>query len=721
VKLGREPFLYVSQARHLILCAHLSFLRDETTFTAHVLPFLARAKVVSSASVGDHASGLSAKSHGNCVSSRGCEALGMTPGELAQPAFPLARVSRRLALLFGTVILFALLAQAQPDSVVSYKVQLDFGQRLVGFDTCDEPPWDIIVIERAFQLKRSPMNATLYLHLYSIDRCAAYFSVYVNGFILAEKVRVKELSKAPSEGEPWDVYLPLSIPTTYLRDSENTVRIVLLRECGWVIYSIWWCGARCFYLYNDSYVELVYRAVKVLFDCKPRVCGEVDATVSDPLGLVQNIRLTRIPGAISVAEGASVNFTVRDKIEAGLTRWLFRGYEKAESESTMSVVAVYDTYHYVSVSTPVSRASGGGWYEANSTVTVAVADTVVELPNGTRLVFAGWRGSLNSSSPSVQLKVDSPKVLTALWVREYYVSASPPLSGCSGWYREGSPLGCEIPEVIRYGNGSRDVLREVYLNSKAAGRKPQVAVRGPLEVRAEYVRQYLVGVSALAYVGPLAIPTEIPLAGGGWYDAGSAASVKAPREARLLLLPLVFEKWEGDLESSREAVSFAVDSPKRLVAVARARYARWLPALLKKLKSLVIDIKLRSLEKKEGKIPSKELREEAASKQVGEIMEPMVENVVRNIENFCNWLEGRGEASGLEVLAQLKKQVEGPLTSLERYFKGVKRYEEIVRGVDVWVAKLEVKGRGKMSGEEVRALAGDAHLWAVDCRNLHYV
>jgi hypothetical protein len=66
----------------------------------------------------------------------------MTPGKLAQPAFTLARVSRRLALLFGTMILFALLAQAQPDGVVPYKVQLDFGQRLVGFDTCDEPPWD---------------------------------------------------------------------------------------------------------------------------------------------------------------------------------------------------------------------------------------------------------------------------------------------------------------------------------------------------------------------------------------------------------------------------------------------------------------------------------------------------------------------------------------------------------------------------------------------------
>jgi hypothetical protein len=628
------------------------------------------------------------------------------------------------------------LARAQPTSIITYRVQLDFGQRFVGFDTCDQPAWNVTVVEGSFQLKRLPANTTLYLHLYSIDRCAAYFSVYVNDFIIARGTRLEDLPEAPSEGKPWDVYLPLRVPANYLREGRNTVRIVLLRGCGWVVKPIWWCGARSFYLYNDSYVELAYRAVKVVFDCKPRVCGEVNVTVSDPFGFEQTTRLTSIPSAVTVAEGASANFAVKDEVETGSTRWLLRGYEKSETGSTVSVVAVYDTYYYVSVSTPVGRASGEGWYAANSTATVAVADTVVELPNGTRYVFAGWRGSLNSSSPSVQLKVDSPKVLTALWVREYYVSASPPLSGCSGWYKEGTPLSCEVPEVIQYGNGSRDVLREVYLNSKPAGRKPQLAVKGPLEVRAEYVRQYLVEASALAYVGPIAVSADVPLTGGGWYDAGSRVTVKAPREAWLLLLPLVFERWEGDLEIDRETASLVVDAPKRLVAVYRvppsvltvvlmlltgvplayllARLlARQLPKPPEEFKE--IDEKLKSLEKREGKVPKDELREEAAR-----IMEPMVENVARNVENFCDWLKRTGEASGLEVLTQLKKQVEGPLTSLRPYFEGVERYEEIVRGVSSWIARLEVKGRERMSADEVRALAEDARLWAIDCSNLHY-
>jgi hypothetical protein len=619
------------------------------------------------------------------------------------------------------------LAQAQPAGVVLYRVQLDFGRRRVGFDTCDQPQQSIIAVEMPFRLKRLPANATLYLHLFSIDRCAAYFSAYVNDFIIAEAIRLKSLPEAPDEGKPWDVYLPLRIPVNYLKEGENTLRIVLLRKCGWIAEPIWWCGARSFYLYNDSYVELAYRAVKVLFDCKPRVCGEVNVTVSDPLGLVQTVKLTSVPGAISVAEGSSVNFAVKGEIEAGSTRWLFRNYESTETDSTVTVAAIYDTYYYVSVSTPVSRALGDGWYKANSTATVAVSDTVVELPNGTRFTFTGWRGSLNSSSPSVQLKVDSPKELTALWVREYYVSASQPLEGCSGWYREGS-LGCEVPEVIQYGNGSRDLLREVYLNSKPAGRKTQVVIRGPLVVSAKYVRQYLVNVSALAYLGPLAIPADLHLTGGGWYDAGSAVSVKAPKEA-WFLLPLKFEKWEGDLESEQETVSFTVDSPKRLVAVYRVPppILRALAALLaapllayllarhlpKPPKTGGIDKKLEMLEKRKG--PVEELRAEAVK-----IMGPMVENVARNIESFCDWLGERGEVSGLEVLEQLKKRVEGPLTSLERYFEGVERYEEIMRGVESWIAELEVKGRGGMSKDEVSRLVEDARLWAVDCRNLHY-
>jgi hypothetical protein len=141
--------------------------------------------------------------------------------------------------------------------------------------------------------------------------------------------------------------------------------------------------------------------------------------------------------------------------------------------------------------------------------------------------------------------------------------------------------------------------------------------------------------------------------------------------------------------------------------------ARQLPKPPEEFKE--IDEKLKSLEKREGKVPKDELREEAAR-----IMEPMVENVARNVENFCDWLKRTGEASGLEVLTQLKKQVEGPLTSLRPYFEGVERYEEIVRGVSNWIARLEVKGRERMSADEVRALAEDARLWAVDCSNLHY-
>jgi hypothetical protein len=616
-----------------------------------------------------------------------------------------SRAAQATALLLSIILLLAVseqLAQAQPTK--TYRVQLGFRQRLLGFDTCEQPPQNTIIVEKVFQLKLLPANATLYLHLYSVDQCAAYFSVYVNDYIIADHVHL---------GQEGDVYLPLRIPVNYLREGENTVRIVLLRECHKECFLIWcWlCGVKHFYLYNDSFIELVYRAATVTFDCRPRVCREFSVTVIEPLGSVQTTRLTGVPVEMAIPEKADVNFTVKPReVEAGPTRWLLRGYETKKSGLNAMVVAVYTTYHYVNVSTAVSRALGGGWYEANSTATVSIADTVVELPNRTRFVFTGWQGSLNSSSPSVQLKVDSPKELTALWAREYYVVAGAPLTGCSGWYREGSLLSCEIPEVIQHSSGSREVLREVYLNSKPAGRKPQVVVREPLNVSAEYVGQYLVNTSTLVYLGPFAISAELPVAGGGWYDAGNSASVKASREAMLLLFPLVFERWLGDLQSDQETISFTVDSPKHLVAIYRVP-SYILGGLLALLVAVPVVYHLTP------RLPTLLLSLVARAKTL---------SVSRNIRSFHKWLEQckrlNAEVSSSEALRRLEDKVERPLESLKSYFGGVKRYEEIRQEVAYWHGILEwaKKWEKKLTKEELVKLVERAKIWEVECKNLHH-
>jgi subtilisin family serine protease len=70
----------------------------------------------------------------------------------------------------------------------------------------------------------------------------------------------------------------------------------------------------------------------------------------------------------------------------------------------------YKLQFYLQVTSAYGYATGGGWYDANST-----AEAIV-VPQSTQgHVFEGWIGAASSSSPTVDVKMDSSKVLIATW------------------------------------------------------------------------------------------------------------------------------------------------------------------------------------------------------------------------------------------------------------------------------------------------------------------
>jgi subtilisin family serine protease len=79
-----------------------------------------------------------------------------------------------------------------------------------------------------------------------------------------------------------------------------------------------------------------------------------------------------------------------------------------------SRVFQYRLQYLLVVNSQYGVAAGGGWYDANSTATVSVDPTEV---SGHR--FGGWSGSANSESPIAELRMDSPKQVTAEWVTEF--------------------------------------------------------------------------------------------------------------------------------------------------------------------------------------------------------------------------------------------------------------------------------------------------------------
>jgi hypothetical protein len=70
----------------------------------------------------------------------------------------------------------------------------------------------------------------------------------------------------------------------------------------------------------------------------------------------------------------------------------------------------YKLQFYVQVDSEYGYATGTGWYDANSTATVSVVPTQTAAQE-----FRGWVGDVVSSSPSIEVKVDSSKKITALW------------------------------------------------------------------------------------------------------------------------------------------------------------------------------------------------------------------------------------------------------------------------------------------------------------------
>jgi len=131
-------------------------------------------------------------------------------------------------------------------------------------------------------------------------------------------------------------------------------------------------------------------------------------------------------------------------------RYVFEGWSDgvASARRTINVsspasyLAKYRGEFLVSINSPYSSFSGGGWYENGSTVTVSIFETLVDHGNGTRRIFKGWfaNDSLVSDRQTFSIVVNGPMTIVAHWSTGYEVSVSSAYGTVSGggWYEPGS-------------------------------------------------------------------------------------------------------------------------------------------------------------------------------------------------------------------------------------------------------------------------------------------
>lgn len=114
-------------------------------------------------------------------------------------------------------------------------------------------------------------------------------------------------------------------------------------------------------------------------------------------------------------------------ITADDTRYIFLNWMVDGTDQTGNPISVimnsphtastdYKTQHYLTVESEYGDPAGEDWYDEGSTATASVTS-----PLGTliRQVFTGWSGDSTAVTPSANIRMSSPKTVTANWRTDY--------------------------------------------------------------------------------------------------------------------------------------------------------------------------------------------------------------------------------------------------------------------------------------------------------------
>ena len=187
-----------------------------------------------------------------------------------------------------------------------------------------------------------------------------------------------------------------------------------------------------------------------------------------------------------------------------------------------------------------------------------------------RYVFTQWTGDYTGNSLSGSVTMDAAKTVTAVYQLQYSlsVSAQPSSAGTlqgSGWFNSGTSTVLSVPSQVIPGqnSGSRLVFSgwTVDGSTSQTGSALTIQMNAPHTVVAQYNQQYYLTVSS----------DQGTASGAGWYNAGATASISASTPPNPSYgINMVFDGWQGDIQSSSQSATVMMDGPKSVTATWRA-------------------------------------------------------------------------------------------------------------------------------------------------------
>lgn len=142
-------------------------------------------------------------------------------------------------------------------------------------------------------------------------------------------------------------------------------------------------------------------------------------------------------GKVSGSGWYYANATVKSSINANIigiapgSRVVFAGWSNGNSSNATKVflngpktlAALWKNQYYLNVTSQYSKANGSGWYDANSTASVYISNTVMPINQTSRYGFYGWsNGNLNRS---FSIELLSPIAISAIFQRQFLIELAP--------------------------------------------------------------------------------------------------------------------------------------------------------------------------------------------------------------------------------------------------------------------------------------------------------
>ncbi len=212
--------------------------------------------------------------------------------------------------------------------------------------------------------------------------------------------------------------------------------------------------------------------------------------------------------------------------------------------------------------------TGSGTYTAGSSASFSVTQNTVQVSSNTRYVFTGWSGDFTGTGSSGTVTVNGAMTITAVYQQQYYLSvqAQPqnaPAPQGQGWYNSGSTVSVQnAGQTIGGDGGSRLAFQGWSVDGQGtqSGSSLNVVMDAPHTVTAVYGQQYYLNVQSDQGVS----------SGSGWYDSGSTAQIYVSTPVSTSYgVSIVFNGWQGDIQSSSQSTTVVMDGPKNVIATWR--------------------------------------------------------------------------------------------------------------------------------------------------------